>query len=432
MRIVKRVLSTYSADNFGFCSALYELGGLVVMHDASGCNSTYNTHDEPRWYDTDSMVFISGLTEKDAIFGNDDRLIGDLVKAAEEMHPRFVAVCGGPLPHIIGTDFQAVAKAVERRTGIPSFGLQTNGMDSYVRGAGGALAEIAERVKPPGRKRFSLPGRIKINLLGVTPLDFSINGSVREMEKYLEGQGFSVLSTWAMGNTLDKILSCADADVNLVVSACGLPAAKVLLRRFGIPFAVGVPAGRENSREICAELREAAKTGRIQRDGQYGPKIGEEQEEGPAVSRVQPDPEQAKGTSAAGNAAKDPELSREEKQSDGDPAAGLLIIGEPVFADALAREISLSGQYEKIRIVCPMAGVPAELIAGKEQLFLEQELREACARADRIIADPLYRRLLPGEEGKFISLPHTAYSGRYYENEIPVLIGEKLNRWLPL
>ena len=210
MRIVKRVLSTYSADNFGFCSALYELGGLVVMHDASGCNST----------------------------------------------------CGGPLPHIIGTDFQAVAKAVWRRTGIPSFGLQTNGMDSYVRGAGGALAEIAELVKPPGRKRISLPGRIRINLLGVTPLDFSVNGSVREMEKYLEGQGFSVLSTWAMGNTLDRILSSADADVNLVVSACGLPAAKVLHRRFGIPFAVGVPAGRKNSREICAKLREAAKSGR--------------------------------------------------------------------------------------------------------------------------------------------------------------------------
>ena len=38
MRIVKRVLSTYSADNFAVCSALYELGGLVVMHDASGCN----------------------------------------------------------------------------------------------------------------------------------------------------------------------------------------------------------------------------------------------------------------------------------------------------------------------------------------------------------------------------------------------------------
>ena len=94
MRIVKRVLSTYSADNFGVCSALYELGGLVVMHDASGCNSTYNTHDEPRWYNMDSLVFISGLTEKNAIFGNDDKLISDLVTAAHEFHPRFIAVCG--------------------------------------------------------------------------------------------------------------------------------------------------------------------------------------------------------------------------------------------------------------------------------------------------------------------------------------------------
>ena len=402
MRIVKRVLSTYSADNFGVCSALYELGGLVVMHDASGCNSTYNTHDEPRWYDTDSMVFISGLTEKDAIFGNDDRLIGDLVKAAEEMHPRFIAVCGGPLPHIIGTDFRAVAKACERRTGIPSFGLQTNGMDSYVSGAGGALAEIAERVKPPGRKRFGLPGRIKINLLGVTPLDFSMNGSVREMEKYFEGQGFSVLSTWAMGNTLDKILASADADVNLVVSACGLPAAKVLRRRFGIPFIVGVPVGRENSREICGRLREAAKTG------------------------------QSDGVHSAERKAEKSVLSGEKKPDGGNTGGFLLIIGEPVMGEALAREISLSGKYEMIRIVCPMSGVPAELTAGKDQLFLEQELREVCACADRIIADPLYRRLLPEEEGKFISLPHTAYSGRYYENEIPVLIGEKLNRWLPL
>ena len=43
------ILSTYSADTFGVCSALFELGGMIVMHDPSGCNSTYTTHDEPRW-----------------------------------------------------------------------------------------------------------------------------------------------------------------------------------------------------------------------------------------------------------------------------------------------------------------------------------------------------------------------------------------------
>ena len=69
MKQTSGFISTYSADAFGVCSALYELGGMIVMHDASGCNSTYTTHDEPRWYDMDSMVYISGLTEVEAIMG---------------------------------------------------------------------------------------------------------------------------------------------------------------------------------------------------------------------------------------------------------------------------------------------------------------------------------------------------------------------------
>ncbi len=42
---------------------------MTVMHDASGCNSTYTTHDEPRWYSMDSMVYISALSELEAVMG---------------------------------------------------------------------------------------------------------------------------------------------------------------------------------------------------------------------------------------------------------------------------------------------------------------------------------------------------------------------------
>ena len=84
MKQTSGFISTYSADAFGVCSALYELGGLVVMHDASGCNSTYTTHDEPRWYDMDSMVYISGLTEIEAIMGDDGRLIDDIINAVAD------------------------------------------------------------------------------------------------------------------------------------------------------------------------------------------------------------------------------------------------------------------------------------------------------------------------------------------------------------
>ncbi|MFR5051076.1 MAG: hypothetical protein ACLTCP_06940 [Ruminococcus bicirculans (ex Wegman et al. 2014)] len=53
-----KVISIYAADTSGVCSALYELGGMTVVHDASGCNSTYATHDEPRWYDRKSMIYF--------------------------------------------------------------------------------------------------------------------------------------------------------------------------------------------------------------------------------------------------------------------------------------------------------------------------------------------------------------------------------------
>ena len=145
MKQTARIISTYSADVMGVCSALFELGGMTVMHDASGCNSTYTTHDEPRWYDMDSMVFISGLSEIEAIMGDDEKLIGDICDAASELHPEFIAIAGSPISAMTGFDYEAVAEVIELRTGIPSFGFPTTGMNTYIHGASMALAGIAKR-----------------------------------------------------------------------------------------------------------------------------------------------------------------------------------------------------------------------------------------------------------------------------------------------
>ena len=125
MKQVASRISTYSADVFGVCSALYELGGMVVMHDPSGCNSTYTTHDEPRWSSMESMIFISGLTEMEAIMGDDEKLIADVVREADAMHPAFIVVAGGPISNMIGLDFEAVSLRIEEETGIPSIRMRT-------------------------------------------------------------------------------------------------------------------------------------------------------------------------------------------------------------------------------------------------------------------------------------------------------------------
>ena len=257
MKQTARIISTYSADVMGVSSALFELGGMTVMHDASGCNSTYTTHDEPRWFDMDSMVYISGLSEMEAIMGDDEKLIEDICETAEELGPKFIAIAGTPIPTMVGFDFEAVADVIESRTGIPAFGFPTTGMNTYIHGAFMALEGLAGRFVREAENP-DMQGDYRVNILGLTPLDFSVNGQDRSIAQWLSGNGFQVVSKWAMGSTLEEISRAAEADVNLVVSAAGLGAARTLYRKFGIPAVIGVPIGNRQSGLIASALRRSA------------------------------------------------------------------------------------------------------------------------------------------------------------------------------
>ena len=240
MKQTARIISIHAADTSGVCSMLYELGGMVIVHDASGCNSTYSTHDEPRWYRQDSMIYISALTEADAILGNDEKLIADVAAAAKDLSPRFIVLCGAPVPLLVGTDFPAVAAEIEARTGIPAFGLRTGGIRSYLAGASEALEAVVERFCTERLPHTAAPS---VNILGATPLDFSVNGAVGSIVEWLNKSGFGIVSCMAMGSTLDDLRRASAAHVNLVVSSCGIATAELLRERFGMPWVAGVPVG---------------------------------------------------------------------------------------------------------------------------------------------------------------------------------------------
>lgn len=369
MKQTARIISTYSADTFGVCSALFELGGMVIMHDASGCNSTYTTHDEPRWYDMDSMVYISGLSEMEAIMGDDEKLIGDIVDAANNLHPKFIAIVGTPIPTMTGFDFTAVAELVEDRTGIPTFGFDTTGMNTYVQGAAKAFEGIARRfVKRDVEKTEYLSA----NILGLTPLDFSVNGSDASMVKFLENAGFEVISKWAMGSTLEELTEAGRASVNLVVSATGLGVAKVLRELFGTPYVVGTPIGAAFQEELKHALLNTAKGG-----------------------------------------SSDLEWSSL-------PNSEIAVIGEGVTSLSLAQAIELEYGIG-VKVLCATE-CERVLLRNKDVLtFDEEDVMEALSGMKMVIADPLYQPICP-KDAKFMSLPAESFSGRIYRNEIPNLI----------
>ena len=105
--------------------------------------------------------------------GNDGKFIlNDVAKAAgESFHPK-PAICS-PMPAR-----QALTKwrleEIERETGLTTFFVDTNGTHSYLQGAEGAFLNIAKLFCREGNEKQAN----SVNIIGATPLDFSVNTSV--------------------------------------------------------------------------------------------------------------------------------------------------------------------------------------------------------------------------------------------------------------
>lgn len=260
-------IPVYSGDVSGAASALYEFGGMTVIHDPSGCNSTYNTHDELRWQKRESAIYISGLRESDAVNGNDDRLISDTVEAALSLKkkPAFIALCNSPVPDIIGTDFRAISKIIEKKAGIPTFYVRTNAMHDYTHGASNAFYKIAEKFLSPhdvaSFKRHDPSRKIRVNLLGLTPFEYPYDEQTDRLYDLLEGNGFEVCANWGKGTakhpvSFDDIKKAPEADVDLVLSSSGMKAALFLQTAYGIKYINGNPlAGEEFGRIVLDALK---------------------------------------------------------------------------------------------------------------------------------------------------------------------------------
>ena len=377
MKNVSKIIPCYAADSSGVCSALYELGGMTVVHDASGCNSTYSTHDEPRWTKMKSNIFISALTELDAIMGNDDKFIADVMSAAHDKQPAFIALCGSPMPMMTGFDYDAVALEIEAQSGIKTIPLHTNGTRSYIEGASEALLEVVKAYAQPCEKRDNA-----VNVLGLTPLDFPL-GTDTAIKKWLADNGFECVCTLAMGDSLDNIKAMPSAKVSLVVSYSGFAAAQYLKDTYGIPIVCGVPLGCEYPCDLAGALFWAM-----------------EHNEDYFYSAVH--------------------------QSGGDT----VIIGESVFASSLACALE-SDRRGRATVISTLPTDERILAQGDVCLSAEEDIEKylqdykpAC-----VIADPLYKYIVP-KETAFLNLPHFAFSGRCYERHFTNVIDRRLQEIL--
>lgn len=374
-------LPPFAPDFSGAASALFDLGGMVVIHDAAGCTGSYTGYDEPRWYGTNSAVFCSGLRHMDAVLGNDEKIINRIEEAAQSLRPKFIAVLGSPVPMVIGTDFVGLANEIEHRTGIPAIGIPTRGLAYY--GKGIVDATIALMKKVVKEKKETIPGTI--NLLGITPLDFHINGNSEDFRMLFEQHGINVLASYSMGMQVEDVKNSVAAQLNVAVSQAGVEIAKYMKKQYGIPYTVGTPLGN-------GEL---------------------------AVEKVK---RMLEGTCA-----------EEPVPDSGDTQ--ILIVGEQVISNSI-REYLQKMHHRNGIVVAGLFDMSQELmqqgdIAVKNELQLRKLLNSKQFKV--VVGDPLLKDLMTQEGMQavdFYEMPHVALSSKVHWDEHKKFIGTAMEEWL--
>ena len=436
-----------TADTFGACSTLFELGGMIVIHDPSGCNSTYTTHDEPRWYDTDSLLFISALTEYDAILGRDDKLIHDTSAAAKEFHPAFICILPSQIAHLIATDLPAISHIIQKHTHIPTFTLPTNSMHPYDKGIEYALERLAhhlvnissrpqadseqsERLRPsermPSRSQAilregggfhketfscketekskptdvnqqpqnssSLSGRVSVVSVGSPRPTATTNAPSRPRLPRVNLLGLTLHTTLA---AIEQ--TAPTADVNLVLTASALPAAKILETALHIPYIAAVPYP-PIAEEIAAALHQAAqdKKSRTLYGNNPAPQFGRDHDSTDAAAeRVRKDSVKESSVESGG-----PSLPPPSSDSPFACRSQNLLLTEPLASHSLRAALSLCGH--PFTILPPPASEPS--------------FQATLSTAATLLSDPLYFPLAP-KAVKTIPLPRRAISGRTFEKK---------------
>ena len=232
-----KYLSPFAPDQSGAVSVLYEMGGLIVICDAGGCTGNICGFDEPRWFTKTSAVFSAGLRDMDAILGRDDKLVSKVQDAVSQTDVAFTAIIGTPVPAVIATDFRALRRMTENKTGLPAIAVEAPGTGWYDEGENHAMLALfhtfASEAFPPETGT--------VGVLGMTPLDLSNLRAGEIMADALKRRGWSRAVCYGMGSGLDCVRRASAVKENLVVSPAALETAEYLKKTFGTPYTVGCP-----------------------------------------------------------------------------------------------------------------------------------------------------------------------------------------------
>lgn len=368
MSTLYRDLPSFATDYSGFISLMYGLGGLMVVHDPSGCLGNYTNCDEPRWFYDPQSVYSTRLRELEAVLGGNSDTKEKILKEIRRNPPPFVCILGTSVPALTGCDLTDLAERIEEEGGVPCYTVETDGFHFYDTGIQKALLLLQSFMKQDVPKEENC-----VNVLGMTPLDYSLYGEKEKLTALLENQGWFVSAFLGMGNDLAAVATARKAEKNIVMTSAAIPLARKMEREDGIPFFAGPPLGEMGLARLYAFL--------------HNEPVLEIPENGNGLEKT-------------------------------------LLIGEQLACNALRNSLYAEGYVENISVASFFTMDRAQMTAEDVLLRDEEHLRNLISSGEyhTIIGDPLFKTLCRGDQ-VFHPRAHPAVSSKLHWKEAMSLIG---------
>lgn len=213
---------------------------IPILHSATGCggNIAAALNNGAGYlgsgYCAGQALPSSNVTEKDIVFGGEDRLREQIENTIKLVDGDLYFVLTGCMVEMIGDDIHHIVRSFEdgkfRVLGAETGGFHGNSFKGYEIVLKTLFQDFVEK-KPVKDSNV-------VNLWGVVPIqDVFWKGNIRELKTLLQRLGYQVNTFFGEGETLDNLKNAAAASLNIIVSdTFGVEAAKVFEEVHGVPY----------------------------------------------------------------------------------------------------------------------------------------------------------------------------------------------------
>ncbi len=230
-------------------------GAVTVVHAPIGCaHQTFSMlHALMNEAETKIVpeILVSGLSDKDVIFGGEACLRRALDRAAEK-HPELIIVVTSCVPETIGDDCQAVCREhpyAERTLYIPTSGFLGGSAKDGENAALIGLSALAAPVDP-------VPGTVGI--IGEKNLESEVEENFAEVTRLLDLLGLDVTIRFCRNAGVSDLRKLGTVSCFILRDGRSADAGRELGKRFGRPVIGEFPRGLSGSIAFLQDVGKAS------------------------------------------------------------------------------------------------------------------------------------------------------------------------------